>query len=259
MYPHQVHDYLRTFFNETNCTILDEYHHYLTVQLTVDIDKRIMNRPFYWRYIESTGNEPNPKTITFITDYTKLQGKMAGEIINFGTPRLHQLFEATKELGAFVEMYESVDALGKQTILTPWLAVNYKVSYCSHQTKEMLFSFGLNLMTGHLVQDFLESIREKNFVAAIPRHAFPLPYIIKPSRGLERLDTAIGKIIDEEDHSWAKEAEVRWQEDLKVLEFFYEEIEEKPDCYEMEKRALEEQYKPKIIIDIVNGGLFYLK
>jgi len=42
MYPQQVHSYLRQFFNENDCPILGEDHHYLTVQLTVDIDKRII-------------------------------------------------------------------------------------------------------------------------------------------------------------------------------------------------------------------------
>ena len=45
---------------ENDCAILGEEDHYLTVQLTVDIDKRIMNRPFYWQYVEATNSEPNP-------------------------------------------------------------------------------------------------------------------------------------------------------------------------------------------------------
>ncbi|MDI5788447.1 YqhG family protein [Bacillus licheniformis] len=32
----------------------------MTVQLTVEVDKQIMNRPFYWHWLEKTGGEPNP-------------------------------------------------------------------------------------------------------------------------------------------------------------------------------------------------------
>ena len=45
----------------------------------------------------------------------------------------------------------------------------------------------------------------------------------------------------------------------KVLEYFYEGVEKRPDCYEMEKEAMEQQYEARIKIDILNGGLFYMK
>ena len=57
MYPQQIHQYVRQFFNENNCTILRESEHFVQVQLTVEMDKKIMNRPFYWKYVESTGAE----------------------------------------------------------------------------------------------------------------------------------------------------------------------------------------------------------
>ena len=47
MYPQQVQQYLRTFFSENNCQFVNDTDHYLTVQLTIDMDKRIMNRPYY--------------------------------------------------------------------------------------------------------------------------------------------------------------------------------------------------------------------
>ena len=111
MYPQQVHSYLQQFFTENDCCILGESDHYMTVQLTIDMDKRIMNRPFYWQYVEATDGEPNPAQITFITDQNRLEGKILGEVVHFGSPRLNQLFQATKELGAFVQMFEQVEAL----------------------------------------------------------------------------------------------------------------------------------------------------
>ena len=71
MYPQQVHSYLQQFFTENDCYILGESAHYMTVQLTIDMDKRIMNRPFYWQYVEATDGEPNPAQITFITDQNR--------------------------------------------------------------------------------------------------------------------------------------------------------------------------------------------
>ncbi|KOP71442.1 hypothetical protein AMS59_18665 [Lysinibacillus sp. FJAT-14745] len=258
MYPQQVHSYLRQFFIENDCRILGEDHHYLTVQLTVDIDKRIMNRPFYWQYVEATNSEANPAQVTFITNQTVSPGSLYGEVIHFGSPRMNQLFLATRELGAYVQLFEKVDNAIGQVILTPWLGVNFKVSYCCDRTKEMLYSFGINLLTGIIKEDFHETICESEFDTVPADNAFHVQCIIKPVRALERLNATIEKIIERDDHSWATEAKKRWQRDQRVLDYFYEEEEDKPECYDIEKKALEEQYDTKIKIEIINGGLFYL-
>jgi len=260
MYPQQIHGYLRQFFKENNCQILSDHDHYISVQLTIDMDKKIMNRPYYWKYLESTDGVPDPARLTFITDRNKVVEDVKGEVIHFGSPRLNQLFQATKELGSFVQMYERVsEKLETQTILTPWLGVNYKVSYYSDQTKEILYSLGINLMTGILIEGFQESLSEVDLDTSMSGNTFNLPYIIKPIRALKRLDLVIENFIQQDDHTWAEDAKRRWRKDQKVLEYFYEGVDNKPECYEVEKQAMEEQYETRIKIEIINGGLFYLK
>lgn len=259
MYPQQIHSYLRQFFLENDCFILGEEDHYLTVQLTIDMDKRIMNRPFYWQYVEATNGEPNPAQVTFITDSASLNGKIYGEIIHFGSPRLNQLFQVTRDLGAFVQMYERVKPFEGQVMLSPWLGVNYKISYCSDRTKEMLFSFGINLLTGTIIEDFHETVSCLELADEMSENGFHIQYIIKPIRALQRLDAKIEAIIQQDDHTWAEEAKKRWQRDQRVLDYFYEDVEEKPECYEIEKRAIEEQYNTKIKVEVINGGLFYIR
>ncbi|MFJ8262021.1 YqhG family protein [Rummeliibacillus sp. NPDC094406] len=259
MLPQQVHGYLRNFFQQTDCPIIEDEGHYMTVQLTIEMDKRIMNRPFYWKYIESTDVVPCPAQLTLITNQNILNENVKGEIVHFGSYRLNQLFQATKEMGAYVQMFESIDTHESQTILTPFLCVNYKVSYFCDQTKEMLYSLGINLMTGNINEDFQVILAEVDLVSEMPDNAFPLQYIIKPIRALKRLDDFIENIIQQDDHTWAEKAKKRWQKDQRVLDYFYEEVEEKPESYEIEKKALEDRYGAKIKIEIINGGLFYLK
>lgn len=259
MYPQQIHNYLLQFFKENNCQILSNHNHYIDVQLTIDMDKKIMNRPFYWHYLESIGDEPNPVQLTLITDKNKLVEDVKGEVVHFGSPRLSQLFQVTEEMGSFVQMYEHVaDQSETQMILTPWLGVNYKVAYCSDQTKEVLYSLGMNLMTGHLIEGFQESLSTVDLTPTISANTFHLPYIIKPIRALERLDAVVDKFIEQDDHKWAEQAKMKWKRDRRVLEYFYEGVEKKPDCYEIAKQAMDQQYEAKIKIDIINGGLFYL-
>ncbi len=115
-------------------------------------------------------------------------------------------------------MYERVvDKLEPQTILTPWLAVNYKISYYSDQTKEILYSLGINLMTGDVIEGFQESLSEVDLDATMSENTFNLPYIIKPIRALERLDGIIENFIQKEDHTWAEEAKMRWQKDRRGI------------------------------------------
>ncbi|KGR89814.1 hypothetical protein CD30_15020 [Ureibacillus massiliensis 4400831 = CIP 108448 = CCUG 49529] len=259
MFANQVHDYLKTFFTETNCEIISDEGHQLTVQLTIDIDKKIMNRPFYWKYIETTNSPANPARLTFITNRSNIENPFLGEVIHFGSRRLNQIFKATKELGAFVQMYEQVSTQqGKSFVLTPYFCVNYKVSYYCDRTKERLHSLGINLLTGVIEDNFHESIKDFNLVNTKPEHAFCLQHIIKPSRALERLDEMIQSIVQQDDHTWAEEAKRRWEREQEILDYFYVDVEEKPESYEIEKSALEERFSPRINVEIINGGLFYL-
>ena len=57
-------------------------------------------------------------------------------------------------------MSRLTEKIGTQVILTPWLGVNYKISYCSDQTKEMLYSVGMNLMTGEVIDGFQASLND---------------------------------------------------------------------------------------------------
>lgn len=253
MYPQQIHQYVRQFFNETNCEVVEESDSHMHVQLTIELDKKIMNRPFYWSYVESTGIEPNPASLTFITDASKMNPLMRGEVIHFGSPRLDQLFQVTRELGSFVYMYEKTG----QT-LTPWLGVNYKVTYRSDRTKEMLYSLGMNLLTGAIYQSFQERLNELTFNSTMASDVYHVPYIIQPKNALNRLDAVVEKVVQQDDHEWAKEASERKRKDMLVLDYFYEGVAIKPAIYEVEKKAIEEQYETKITIDVINGGLFYL-
>ncbi len=142
--------------------------------------------------------------------------------------------------------------------LTPYFCVNYKISYYCDQTKEKMYSLGVNLINGVIEDNFHESICNLQLINQPPEEAFCLQYIIKPHRGLERLDEMIQTIVQNDDHSWAQEAKMRWEREQEVLDYFYEGVEETPECYEVEKKALEERFNPRIKVEIINGGLFHL-
>lgn len=256
MQAEDIHQLITQFFKEMDCPILTNDPAYLVVQLTNEVDQQIMNRPYYWQYIHSTGSTPSPAQLTFITHPEKVDGKIQGELMHLGAAHFQQISQAIQRLGAYVHVYERTEDQGT---LTPWLNINYKVSYCCHQKKEHLYSLGMNLMTGEVLQHFYESIASRTFDEDRNELCTYLPPIITPVKAAERLDDLLQQSIQLEDHQWAREAEEQLKKEALVLHYFFEHVDVKPAQYYTEKEALEAQYSPYIQMEVVNGGVFYLQ
>jgi len=260
MQQQEIHEFLERYFLANDCELKENQSGYMTVQLTVDLDKELMNRPFYWHYLEKTGGVPNPMTLTLITDSSKVPDNLKGETIHFGSPRLHQIFQSTKKLASFIRLYEkSSTANSQQTPLKPWICLNVKVSYQCDRKKDVFQSIGLQLINGQIIEDFHDKLLELPLTPKIPDYSFTLSPLIMPKSGIKRIEHYLISNLEAENHSWADDARERWQKDLNLLEHFYEDTEEKSESYEIEKLALKDQYEPKINISIINGGIFYLR
>ena len=261
MQQHDIQSFLVTYLKANGAKILENNAAYITVQLTIELDKELMNRPFYWHYLEKTGGQPNPAVLTFIFDPTKTPDHINGELIHFGSPRLHQIFSSTKKMASYIRLYESrpnTSQMQMQQPLHPWLAANFKVSFVSDRKKDLLFSLGLHLLSGNIVENFHEKARKFSLTPKIPDFSFTLSPIIMTKSGISRLERYVRLRLEDEDHLWAERALTKWDTDLKLLEHFYSDCEEKGESYENEKAALQEQYEPNIYISIINGGMFYL-
>ncbi|WML59760.1 YqhG family protein [Neobacillus sp. PS2-9] len=258
MQQQEIHNFLISYFVANECPIIENKPGYLTVQLTIELDKELMNRPFYWHYLEKTGGIPNPMQLTFITNKEIAPEQIKGEIIHFGSPRLHQIFQSTKNLASYIRLYEKHTQIHNQTPLLPWLCMNVKISYQCDRKRDIYKSIGLQLINGQMVENFHDRLEHIPLTPKIPDYSFTLSPLVKPKSGMLRIENYLTSLINEDDHSWAEEARKRWDQDLKLLEHFYEEIEEENENYETEKKALQEQYEPKINISFINGGLFYL-
>jgi hypothetical protein len=258
MQQQEIHQFLEQYFLANDCQLLQNGPGFMSVQLTVDLDKELMNRPFYWHYLEKTGGIPNPMQLTFITEQNKAPDSIKGETIHFGSPRLHQIFQSTKSLAGYIRLYENHNYSNQQTPLYPWLCLNLKISYKCDRKCDIFRSIGLQLITGQMVEDFHTTLLTVPLTPKIPDYSFTLSPLIKPVSGINRIEKFIKMGINNEDHNWAEEARNRWEKDLQLLDHFYENEENKNESYEIEKKALQEQYEPKIIISYINGGLFYL-
>ena len=257
MQQQEIHNFLEKYFTANNCDLLENDKGYMTVQLTVDLDKELMNRPFYWHYLEKTGGVPNPMKLTFITNKPQVPEDIKGEVIHFGSPRLHQIFASTKNLAGYIRLYQN-NQFPTQTPLIPWIGLNLKISYQCDRKRDVFHSIGLQLINGRMVEDFHDKLLKLPLNTKIPDYAYTLSPLIKPKSGVNRIQSLLTTRVEQEDHTWAEEARNRWQKDLELLHHFYEDEEEESDSFKNEKSALKEQYEPKVSIEIVNGGLFYL-
>lgn len=258
MQQQEIHNFLIRYFQANECEIVENAPGYLVVQLTIELDKELMNRPFYWHYLEKTGGVPNPMRLTLITNPEKAPENLKGETIHFGSPRLHQIFESTKKLARYIRLYENHRNLNQQTPLMPWLCMNVKISYQCDRKRDIYKSIGLQLINGQMVEDFHDRLQQLPLTPKIPDYSFTLSPLVKPKSGMTRIENYLKSVIDNDDHTWAEEAKNRWEQDLRLLEHFYEDVEEENESYETEKKALKDQYEPNINISFINGGLFYL-
>lgn len=254
----EIHNFLIRYFQANECEITENGPGYLTVQLTIELDKELMNRPFYWHYLEKTGGVPNPMKLTLITNPQIAPENLKGETIHFGSPRLHQIFQSTKKLASYIRLYENHSHNSQQTPLMPWLCMNIKISYQCDRKRDIYKSIGLHLINGQMVEDFHERLQNIQLTPKIPDYSFTLSPLVRPKSGMTRIENYVKAMIEEDDHSWAEEARKRWEQDLRLLDHFYEDAEEENESYETEKKALQDQYEPKINISFINGGLFYL-
>ncbi|MFB5195490.1 YqhG family protein [Neobacillus sp. KR4-4] len=258
MQQQEIHNFLLTYFLANDCEIVENGPGYLMVQLTVELDKELMNRPFYWHYLEKTGGIPNPMRLTFITNQDAAPENIKGEIIHFGSPRLHQIFASTKKLASYMRLYENHCHQNRQTPLMPWLCMNVKISYQCDRKRDIFKSIGLQLINGTMVEDFHDRLLQIPLTPKIPDYSFTLSPLVRPQSGMSRIEAYLTSVIEKDDHTWAEDARKRWEQDLRLLNHFYEDVEEENENFETEKLALKEQYEPKISISFINGGLFYL-
>lgn len=251
-----IHDYLVQYFQANDCDIVWNRDGLLKVKLTTDLDKLLMNRSFYWHYIEKIGGIPETTTLSLKT----IQSDEEGEFVHFGSPRLHQIFSSTRKLAPYIRLYHHAEQkTTSSSPLAPWIGVNMKVSYQCDLKRDRFLSLGLHLINGTIVTDFHDQLDALVLTPKIPDFCYTLAPMIKPLSGLRRLEAFIQQGIQSEEHQWAALANERWQDNQKLLDHFYEDEEEKPTAYSKEKVALKELYEPKITIQIINGGLFYLE
>lgn len=251
----EIHDFLIHFFTTSGCTMLPVKNNtMLKVRLNEEMDKLLMNRPFYWHYIEQTGGIPETATLQFCTD----ERFKDGELIHFGSPRLHQILDAAKKLAPYIRLYQNLPPQSSYA-LEPWLGVNAKISYQCDLKRDRICSIGLQLINGTLIDGFQDILNKLPLMPKMPDYCYTLGPLIKIRSGIGRIETFLESMLRSEPSGWADDAGKRWARDQELLDSFYEQQDPKPETYFQEKEAIREQYQPRVLVQFINAGLFYLQ
>lgn len=246
--------FLIDYFTANDCEIEQHEKDILSVQLTKEMDKEIMNRPFYWQYIESTGSMGEPSRLVFRLDAAIDEKK--GEWIHFGSPRLHTLFAHLQKTSKFTQQFE-VLSVTENTALHPWLLINLIIHYEGKQKKEELFSFGLNLINGTLLKNMMESLENTQLNRSISDYCYTISPLIKLQSAFKRIELYLENYISNLEHDWAKASLALLEEEMAMLHQFYSEDDDREK--ENEINDLKLRLEPRIRFDVISGGLLFLK
>src|SRR5699024_1926257 len=183
-----LHEFLKTYFIEHACDIVTSSDGVLCVQLTEEMDRTLMNRPFYWHYIKSIGQKGEPMTISLTTNPNETINN--SEFIHFGSPRYQQIVNHLQKHERYTKLYERIDAL-HSTPLFPWLLTNIKVTYKGLLLQEELFSIGLNLVNGFMKVNMMETLAEVPLEQTISDYCHSISPLITYKNGYHRIENVI--------------------------------------------------------------------
>ncbi|RDW21938.1 YqhG family protein [Oceanobacillus chungangensis] len=249
-----LNHFLQDYFIAHNCEIMDNTDGILTVQLTEEMDLALMNRPFYWHYINKMGNAGQPLQLTLITNPDKRAEK--GDWIHFGSPRLQQIMNHLQEYERYTKLFQTIDTR-TNTPLYPWLVINMKISFRGKQKKDDILSIGLQLVNGKMRLDMMRYLETIPLQSTISDYCFTISPLIKIKSGFSRIESLVLNYLEDQPKDWAKESLLALNEELDTLNHFYEELEENEQM-EKERNEIKERYEPNITFHVINGGIFYL-
>ncbi|MCD9026137.1 YqhG family protein [Cohnella silvisoli] len=286
----QIQKFVLSYLDSTGCHLIEKSPNRVVVKLSPAADRALTNRPYYWSFIDRTDTEP--ETLTFgwsfespsMSDRSNASpvsyvmteaGRIVQEDVYYGSRRLHQLFEAVRQDGRNVTLFEEpprgkIDPLGSQPY-TAWLGVNFKVAYECDMKREELYGWGISLATGVIDDKFMERLKDRKLSPRLPSNVHLLKNGISLRKGMSQLELTLERKLKNTDFTWAVEAEKRRQDELDRIRQYYKpmlegmghdnqkEMKETLTArFKQREAEIDWQYRPRISVSVINCGIFHL-
>jgi len=219
-----VQDFCRRYFTAVDAPVLVDQPDFLQVELPREIDKELTDRPYYWMYVEATGQDvPNSVLSLSFQPDLQVEGVEKIEFVTLGSFRLNKLIESAQKRGRFVQVYQQSGVLTGGT-LTPWLLSTFKISFVADRRRDEMVSYAVNLHDGRVLRDFYEQVADVAFADQPPAHVQTRPAALTEPIAYQRLREQVEADLRALDHTWALDAEYHLEREMEQLETYYQSL-----------------------------------
>lgn len=270
-----IQDFCRRYFQAVGAPILVDQPDFLQVELPREIDKELTDRPYFWIFVEATGQEvPNTVLSLSFAPELEIEGVERMEFVTLGSFRLNKVIDSAQKRGRITRVYQTSD-LQAGTLLHPLLLTTFKLSFVADRRRDTMMSYAVHLGTGQVIANFYEVADPLSFASVPPSLVQAAPQMFSVAEGYERIRERLTEEIALLDHSWAEEAEFHLEEERDQLQTYYQSLglvndDEKKSDEEKAKKAalLQEEFNlrlqelewrcaPRIQIVPLHFGLLY--
>jgi hypothetical protein len=202
---------------------------------------------------------------------TTVIARVPRDEVTFGSRRLEQLFNIVGAKGKFVQLFEVPFTLqhtnSMKRVYETWLNINYKVELACDMKRSEIHSIAIQLNNGEIRDNFHKQLLTKNLTPSLPGNAFLLPHAISLPKAVNALELVLERTITSYDHKWADEASERHLDEVLRIDSYYRslieaaEMEQRQDIeaqYLNRREEIDWQYMPRILVSVINCGLFHL-
>ncbi|CAI6028012.1 hypothetical protein PAECIP112173_00522 [Paenibacillus sp. JJ-100] len=155
-------------------------------------------------------------------------GRILREDVVYGSRRLQQIFEAAREGGAFVNLFEQ--AAKRQirstapAVYEPWLGVCFKVEFACDLKREELHFLGISLRSGEIIEKFGKKLNRRDLSPRLAENMHAQAPKISLADAGAALESYLTNHLSKLNYEWAEKAKERLQLELDVVDAYYEAV-----------------------------------
>lgn len=267
-------DFVDRYFQAVHATTLLKKDSYREIQLPTDVDKELNPRPFYWMWIETTGQKPEPTVLRMAFDQPTLEKenqrmkvehdeKIASlsispaerwmyqapkaQLVDYGSFLLDKILASVKKRGAFAIV--APKNLSGSKILIPWLMMNGMFTFRCDMSEQKLWSVAICLENGQIVDEFYNKIRHIEMNPISPQK---LLYRLRMSLidGFQALQTYLEFLVKQQPTDWAEKSLARLEQEQAHINLYYNSLLEDADLEKLDSIKIEHERKLKSLSEL---------
>ncbi|GGI96047.1 hypothetical protein GCM10010885_02170 [Alicyclobacillus cellulosilyticus] len=285
--PEERQAFCEAYFAAVGAKCVYQAEAYREFELPRDVDKELTDRPYYWLWVEQTGQvvPPTVLRLAFTEDAAERENVRlrtealaspsyqqlsdlekqffrppVSELMTLGSFRFEKLMASVASRGRFASV-RPADANAHRTV--PWLMVNVRITRRCDLNEQSLWSVGCCLVNRQVVDGFYDAVHRLAMVPCPPRQLLSEARI-----GLQEAFTAVTQHVERrlrtEPHAWAREAQRRLDDELRQVCTYYQSLlpevtEEERTILQVERtkkeRDVRERYTPRLEVEPVQLAL----